>query len=380
MIAYSENELYNYHVRHQAHGATESGDISMESYKQIEDAYPTKLYTPHFFIAIAVGLLTMIAVLFTGILTWLLTQAYSSSGMAVLSAFMTVACYSFLEWAVKNKNYFNAGIDNVLMSLVLFFSAGVFLSYSDDVSWILFNAFLMLLALWLCLRFVDAFMAIVSCGFFLTLCFLLYLKSAPTAVEYFPFVIMGIIGVLYFFITKAKNKVKFVYEKCLMVLTIFLLLAFYAAGNYWVVNQLRSSITPAPGPIGSTGIFWIFTFLIPIVYIVYGIIKKEVLHLRIGLLLIAMTVFTYKSYYALLPVEIEMLMLGLLLIAISYFLIKWLTASRHGYSSQSIGDRPSWKNAESLIIGETMGGLYKTDESHLMDGGSGGGAGATGEY
>ena len=165
-----------------------------------------------------------------------------------------------------------------------------------------------------------------------------------------------------------------------MVLTIFLLLAFYAAGNYWVVNQLRSSITPAPGPIGSTGIFWILTFLIPIVYIVYGIIKKEVLHLRIGLLLVAMTVFTYKSYYALLPVEIEMLMLGLLLIAISYFLIKWLTASRHGYSSQSIGDRPSWKNAESLIIGETMGGLYKNDESHLMDGGSGGGAGATGEY
>ena len=380
MTIYPENELYNDHVRSEAQSAFELGDISKESCKRIEDAYPTKLYTPHFFIAVALGLLTIVATFFTGILAWLFTQVESSFGIASLCAFMAFVCYFFLEWMVKNKSYFNAGIDNALMVLTLLFSGGIFLSYFENVHWILSNTFLMLVALWLCLRFADAFMAIVSCGFFLALCFLLYLKLEKLPLVYLPFVMMAIIGALYYFINKVKNSVKFIYGKCFMGLTVFLLLAFYAAGNYWVVRELQSSLNVEATSKGSSWIFWIFTFLVPIIYIVYGIIKKDVLHLRTGLLLIAVTVFTYKYYYTLLPVEIEMLIIGLLLIALSYFFIKWLKTTRHGYTSESMAARPSWQNVEGLIIAETMGGLSPTSENHLMDGGIGGGGGASGEY
>ncbi|MEO6844557.1 MAG: hypothetical protein ABI184_05250, partial [Ginsengibacter sp.] len=378
--AYPENELYSHSVRCEAHGAFESGDISEESYKKVEDAYHCKLYTPHFFIAVALGLLAVITAVFTGILAWLLTQVYSSSGIAALSAFLAVVCYFFLEWMVKNKSYFNAGIDNALMVLILVFSGGIVLSYSEDVRWILFSSLLMLVALWLCLRFADAFMAIVSCGFFLSLCFLLWLKSGKTAVEYFPVIMMLIIGTLYLFIEKAKKRIKFIYEKCLKVLTVFLLLAFYAAGNYWVINELQSSVTGAPGATHLAWPFWIFTFLMPLLCIVYGVIKKSLLYLRTGLVLVALAVFTYRYYYTFLPVETMMLVAGLLLVATGYFFIKWLQPARYGYSSESTFIRPAWNNAEAVIIGATMGGVSKTADNHLMDGGSGGGAGASGEY
>ncbi|HEY5369639.1 MAG TPA: hypothetical protein VIJ75_11675 [Hanamia sp.] len=61
MIAYSESELYNHHVKYEAQRAFELGDISAESRSKVEEAYVSKLYTPHFFIAIALGLLTIVA-------------------------------------------------------------------------------------------------------------------------------------------------------------------------------------------------------------------------------------------------------------------------------------------------------------------------------
>ena len=122
MTIYPENELYNDHVRSEARSAFELGDISKESYQKVQGAFPSKLYTPHFFIAVALGLLTIIATFFTGILAWLFTQVESSFGIASLSAFMAFVCYFFLEWMVKNKSYFNAGIDNTLMILPLLFS------------------------------------------------------------------------------------------------------------------------------------------------------------------------------------------------------------------------------------------------------------------
>src|SRR6185437_15324262 len=220
MIAYSESELYNHHVKCEAQQAFELGDISADSRSKMEAAYPCKFYTPHFFIAIALGLLTIVATFFTGILTWLFTQAESSSGIAAFCAFMAIVCYFFLEWMVKNKSYFNSGIDNALMVLVVVFPGGIILSYFQDIPWILFTGLIMLIALLLCLRFADAFMAIISCGFFLAFCFLLCLKSGSATVEYFPFLMMLIIGVLYFFTVKAKHRIKFIYEKCVMVLTV----------------------------------------------------------------------------------------------------------------------------------------------------------------
>lgn len=172
MTAYSEDELHSRYVRSQARESFEANEISKESFAKIEQAYPCTLYTPHIFIALAMGLVTIIAVVFTGFLAWLLFNTDSSIGISSLCIFMCAACYFCLEWMVRSKKYFNAGVDNVLMVLILAFFAGIFVSYSENPPWILVNGALMLVSLWLCIRFADSFMAMVSVSFFLITFFL----------------------------------------------------------------------------------------------------------------------------------------------------------------------------------------------------------------
>lgn len=380
MIAYSENELYNNYIGSQAKEAFETSEISKESFNNIEQAYTSKLYAPHFFIALALGLLTLVAVIFTGFLFWLLTNSESSAGIRILCAFMAVLCYILLEWSVKSKQYFNAGVDNALMVLIPGFTSGIFISVLDNPSWIVAYSVLVLVSLWLSVRFVDAFMALISCCFFLTLCFVSLLKFGNIALINVPFVMMFIIAAIYFLLEKAKNKIHFMYEKCTTLLTIFLLIAFYAAGNYWVIVQLHSELVSSPVPISFGWVFWIFTGLVPVMYVAYGLIKRSLIHLRTGLFLVAMTIFTYKLYYTFLPVEVEMLILGLLLIALSYFLIRLLQPARYGFTAEIISPQSAWKNMEAVVIAETVGVGNATPKDSLMAGGSGGGGGASGEF
>lgn len=381
MTAYPEDEFYSGYVTSQARQAFEAGEISKESFAKIEQANPYKFYTPHFFIALALGLVTIIAVIFTGFLAWLFFNADSSLEISVLCIFMVAVCYFLLEWMVKRKKYFNAGVDNVLMVLILAFFAGIFVSNYEGTSWVLMNGTLMLVSLWLCLRFSDAFMAMVSCSFFLITFFLCFLKLGNAALASFPFVMMLAIGMLYFMINKLQYKAKLVYDKSIKVLAVFLLIALYASGNYWVTDQLQSSVTNAQSPVSFGWIFWIFTFVIPIVYIARGILKKDLTKVRTGLVLVAAIVFTYKYYFAWLPVEVEMLVAGLLLMALSFFLIQFLHSPHYGFTSVNTSHRPAWKDAEALVIAQTMGGVIKSsDDSSLMSGGSGGGGGASADF
>lgn len=380
MSAYSEDELYNCHILTEAKDAFNSSKISAESLSKIEEANPCKLYTPNFFIAIALGLLTILALVFTSFLLGLMASIDVSSGFRVISILMAAVSYFFLELMVKSKKYFNAGVDNALMILILAFTWGVFISSEGTPYWILMNSVLMLVSLWLSIRFADSFMAIVAGCFFFAICFLLFKKSGGTTIPWFAFVMMLVTAGMYFLVRKMAKTISFVYEKCLTVLTVFLLIAFCAAGNYWVISELQGSLINKPVSLSYGWLFWILTFLIPILYIVYGIVKKEILHLRTGIILIILSVLTYKFYYTLLPVEVEMLLLGLLLIAICYFLIKWLQPCRYGFTSEAISPRPSWKNIEALVIAETMGGDNTPQVDNLMSGGSGGGGGASGDF
>ncbi len=380
MIAYSENELLNGDVVTQAREEFSNSKISEESFFKIKEAHPSKLYTPNFFIAIALGLLTILAFSFTTFLFGLLASVDFSAGFAVLCIFMTILSYVSLEWIVKEKMYFNAGVDNALMLLVLSFIAGFFLSNFENPSWILMNGVLMIISLWLSIRFADAFMAIVSGAFFFVLCFLCFLKSGATSIIYFSLLMIVLIAIMYLLLNKIKKQVRFMYEKCINALTIFLLISFYAAGNYWVINELQISTFRNSIHGSFSWISWVFTFVIPVLYIFYGVVKKDILHIRTGIVLVMMMALTYKFYFTILPVEIEMLFIGTFLIVLCYFLIKWLRPERRGFTSEMISAKSSWRNIEALVIAETMGGNEVPQKDNLFSGGSSGGGGASGEF
>ena len=286
---------------------------------------------------------------------------------------------------MKRKQYYNAGVDNVLMIMVIAFIVSAFFISDYETSWLVISGVTMVIALWLSIRFTDAFMAMVSyCCLFIFL-FLLYLKAGNIAKATAPLMMMAVSALVYFVMKKMINSKTFMYRFCFKAVTFLTLVTFYASGNYFIVKEVSNQMfhlqLSLNDPIPFGWLFWILTLIIPPAYIIYGIIKKDFLVMRTGLGLIAATIFTVKYYYTILPVEMEMLIAGIILIALSYALIKYLATPKYGFTSNDL--YPSKKetlNAEALIIAETFNKQPTIESNGLYGGGSGGGGGATGEF
>lgn len=386
MPAYNFTDLYNQIVQQQASDAFLTGGISEESYKKILQSHTCKLYTPNYFIRIALGAVTVIAILFTAILFGLLFASSGSGAFVVLCLFLGIVCYGALELLVKNKNYYNAGVDNILMASVIVFIITAFFLYDNTADYILISGIAMALSLYLCLRFTDAFMAIISYLSIFIFVFLLYLDLGAIAKSTAPFLMIFISASIYSLMKSlAKKESLMIYDfctKCVMLLT---LLTFYASTNYFVVKELSNQmfrmqlILHDSIPMG--WLFWVTTFAIPVIYIFYGVKRKDFLFIRTGLGLIAATIFTVRYYHNIFSAEISMLIAGSIIIALSYALIKYLEISKHGFTSRNL--HPGNKNllnAEALIIAQTFGHSPKTESSNIFGGGTGGGGGATGNF
>jgi hypothetical protein len=384
MQAYSKIDLYNTYIHEQATEALQTGCISDIIKDRILQAYPSKLYTPNYFIRIALGLLIIVAVLFSGLLLFLLFSV-PEKGAIPLLIFLAILCYITLELLVKSKQYYNAGVDNVLMIMVIAFIAGAFFISDYETPWLAMSGVIMAIALWMSMRFADALMAMVSyCCFFIFL-FLVYLKAGNIAKATAPLMMMVVSALVYFLMKKLVDSKTFMYRLCFKAIAFLTLVTFYISGNYFIIKELSNQMFQLqlsqndPIPLG--WLFWILTLIIPPAYIIYGVMKKDFLVMRTGLGLIAATIFTVKYYYTILPTEIEMLIAGTLLIALSYALIKYLVTPKYGFTSLDL--YPSKKevlNAEALIIAETFNKQPAIENHGLYGGGSGGGGGATGEF
>ena len=384
MQAYKNSSLYNKYVRQQASEAFRSKSISAASYEKIVQAHSFDLYTPNYFIRIALGLLTIVAVLFSTLLIWLISGASGDNATVVLLILTALICYTALELFVRSRQYYNAGIDNVLMCSVVIYILSVFLINDYANSYIITSVFMLILCLWLCIRFTDAFMAMLSCCSLLLLVFFICMKMGDVAKTIVPFILMITSAIVYFITKKLLNKQQSLfYDFCLKSVLFLTLIIFYTSGNYFIVKELSDKIFPdSTGnsiPLGS--FFWIFTITIPPAYLFWGILKKDILFIRTGIGLIAATIFTIRYYYTFFPAEIEMLVIGILVIATSYVLIKHLRTPKHGFSFEKDAyNKNDLRNAEALIIAQVFGKKTSETKGFEFGGGSSGGGGATGNY
>lgn len=272
---YNTVDLNNRFINEQAEEEWDKNNISDESYKKILEAYPSRLYTPDYFIRIALVLFTIVAVLFSGGLLALIFP--SGESFKALLLFFAILCYAALELLISRKRYFNAGIDNVLMTGILLLIQGFVLTQVEDF---LFLSYISLtICLYLNLRFVDSFMAGLAYAFLLICVFLLYIKLGTFAKATAPFVIMSLSATIHMVANKIQKAEAFqFYHRCVKIILFFTLLTFYAGGNYFVIRELSIRMfhlnlqLHEKIPLG--WLFWIFTFAIPVLYIIGGI-KKE---------------------------------------------------------------------------------------------------------
>ena len=383
MQIYKPSQLYNRHVHEQASDAVEEHLLSRESFQKIKEAYPDTLYTPNFFIRIALALLTAVAVLCSagilGLMFW-------SSDDSIISSlvFLAFLCYGALELFVQKKWFYNAGVDNTLMVAILVFVTAAFFVADFSFDTRLLSAVMILLTAWLCFRFTDAFMAVLCYVFFFIFLFTNIIEFGSLARMLAPILMMVFSLAVYLVFQRLRTVMNFnSYNGCYKAIMLFALLSFYLSGNYFVVNKLSIELfaEPLTTSVLMAGMFWFFTVAIPVLYVIFGVVRKDKLLIRTGLILIAIAIFTVRYYYAIFPLEISMIIAGMLLITISYGVIKYLHTARHGFVFKiKNANAIPVEQVESLITADRFGTTAPIETGFDFGGGSGGGAGATGKF
>jgi hypothetical protein len=128
-------------------------------------------------------------------------------------------------------------------------------------------------------------------------------------------------------------------------------------------------------------LFYALTVIIPVLYLYAGIKNRDMILLRVSLVVIAFSVFTFKYYYSLGHHEITFTIGGAILIGVSLYLYRYLKTIKGGFTAENILSS-KWSNlqAEAFIVSQTLGG-NKVEEAPAQGGGGGfGGGGSTDRF
>lgn len=388
MIAYNTQWLDNVVIQRELLDACNENFISKEEKETAGKLYADGFYKPNIFIRIGLFILTVVIVSFsTGLVSLvLLSSAKNETVFALLLILSGSIAYSALELMVQHKHHYKSGVDDALlwMSGICIVSG---LNVAVTISITANSIIIFVIALYFLLRFANALMGVLVTLSLLAITFLSYSKWGAIAKATTPFLLMLLAASIYFFANNLSRKISLRhYKNGLILIQIVSLIAAYTVVNYFVVRNgiiamFNLDLKDGEGiPLG--GLFWFFTFFIPFVYIFRGIQKKEVVLLRVGLLLVAAIVFTVRYYHTVLPLEIAMTVGGLILIAVAYALIQFLKQPQYGFTYEVLDGKhlPDKINIEALIIAETFVPPQPADNINGFGGGSFGGGGARGDF
>ena len=167
------------------------------------------------------------------------------------------------------------------------------------------------------------------------------------------------------------------------------LLVFYISCNYFVIRE--SSIEffnlnlQEGEDIPLAIVFYILTALVPILYVYYGLKRKDKVLLWIGLALIAAAAFTFKYYFSLGHPDVSLTLAGIAMIAIAYISIKYLKTPQKGITFEKEIDEDNFfkTNIEAIIIAQSFSqqaDSIQTESTTEFGDGEFGGAGSGGKF
>ncbi|UEG49841.1 hypothetical protein LK994_14465 [Ferruginibacter lapsinanis] len=385
MIAYKHEWLDHLHFREEALVAMNDNYITKEECAAIYKKYPVDFYTPNIFIRIGLFVLTIIILLFSFGLFALISSNDIIAKLGTLSIVFGFFCFVALELMINTKKHYRSGVDDgLLWGGTIALLCGICLP--NNFTELTISIILFVISLLCSLRYADKLMTAITYLSLLSILFYCCVEMGHIAKAIVPFFIMVTSLFAYFISIKIKNKnIVFYYKDCIQIIEIVSLISLYTAGNYFIVRELSNEmfhLNLQPGESIPFGwLFWIFSCIIPVIYVARGIQKKDVIMLRVGLLLFTAMVFTIRYYHTILPIESMMTIAGVILLAISYTLMKWLNKPVYGFTSLEISSANTMDKMqiESLILMQTFKPGADTDLTKF-GGGNFGGGGASGDF
>ncbi len=386
MIAYNKKWLHNLFIQQQVEDALQDNVITKEEKNNIGVKYSAPFYSPDFFIRLGLFVLTIIILLFSFGLLLLIFLSSIDKTIAGLTIFFGLLSYAALEITVSQKKHYQSGVDDAL----LWTAAGCLfggISYATGAG-ALSNCFIIfMIALFCTIRFADRLMAAAAFISLLGILFYAFTSLGNTGKAMVPFILMAVSALIYFIFKKINDPQRFnEYSGCVEAIEILTLISLYVAGNYFVVRELSNSIFYLNLQKGESipfgWLFWIFTLFIPAIYLFAGIKMKDMVLIRVSLLLVAAMVFTIRYYHFIVAVETGMCIGGMSLILIAWALTRYLQTPKYGFTSVALkpDNNLDKMHIESLILAETFTQHGIDSGETKFGGGSFGGGGATGEF
>lgn len=385
--AYNPTWLHNLNVVKEAKQWQKSNLISSEQFKAIQAGYLTAFYHPNVMIRILLFIATMIAISGVTSLFFLFVSGASDQVISVMALGYGMLMILFLEKIfLGNSRHYKSGVTEALLYHAMGFIIGGIAGLTDFNEHAIIISCMVVFAL-AAVRYHDLIsttLAVFSVVFFV---FYEMYEMGGVMQNIIPIVMMTLFTPFYFFVRKLKARKSLdLWLDCLIVAESLSLAVVYAGGNYLVVRELSIELmgmSLAPGEdIPLAFLFYFLTVAIPILYLYVGIKKKDVVLLRVGLIVVGFSVFTFEFYFSTWDHEITFAVLGAILLIISVALLHYLKTVQHGFTRENIlSDKWADSNAEAFIISQTLGGnAGEPKETPNHGGGAFGGGGASGDF
>jgi hypothetical protein len=384
-FAYNPDWLNNLHIVKEAKQWMVSGMISKEQYNKIAEQHPSQFYHPNLIIRILLLVATWIALgAITGLLILALMQT-NESAISIMSIIYGVGSMVMLDRVfIASKNHYKSGItEAILYHSILFIMLG-FVNFFED-SLTAYAVVLCCLLAFTAYRYLDLISTMGALCAFAWLVFYLLYQAGGAMQQFIPIVFIGLFTPLYFGFKRLKKiPTNELWENCLITAEAICLLFIYAAGNYLVVRELSVEMMNLDLQEGQdiplAFIFYALTVLIPILYLYSGLKNKDLVLIRVSLVVLALSVFTFKYYFSLGHHEITLTVGGIIMLATSVSLLRWLKVPKHGFTRENIlNEKWANSNAQAFIVSQTLGAA-KAPEVHQFEGGESGGGGAASRF
>ena len=389
IIAYDIAEMGKTKVLSEAKVLYKSKVLNEEQWNKIREEYASKLYSPSVFMKVVlfifslIGMITVIgpiAALFGDI---------GKSGYQILAFILGILILFFTERVlIKQKSHFNSGITEAGIFGGLSFIAFGLLSLDPPGLFISLIVGL-ILTLFAAIRYLNLFALILAVGFFCGIIFRVIADIGGIVEALMPFIFMTIFGILYWYAKKLQAKLpNVIFENQFILIKTLALTLFYISGNYFVVRKLSvqlMGLNLSPhDDIPFAFVFYILTALVPIGYLFWGIKQKSILLIRVGLLAIALSAFTFRYYFSLGHPVLLITISGVVLITIALVFFNYLKQIRYGFTRELLlHEKWGSQNLTAIIASQTLGGNKingTTGDDAMFNGGRFGGAGAGGNW
>jgi hypothetical protein len=384
MIAYNTNWLFNLSVIKEAKRWSKQNLISADQYSAIKESHPSGFYHPNLVIRILLFIATLIALAgVTGLIGLIMLDAIEDY-IEVLCIFYGLGSWIFLEMVFVKNSHYKSGVNEALLYHSIGWTIGGVAGTAGFNEEAVIVTCLIVFS-FAAIRYAD--LICTACGFasFAYLVFHELYAAGGIFQQIIPIVFIIVFTPVYFMIIKAKKIKNWdLWGDCLILIEALSLLTIYAAGNYFVVRELSENLMSLyiePGKdIPFAWLFYALTVIIPITYLYFGITKKNIVLLRVSLVAVAFSVFTFKYYFSLGHPEITLTLAGAILLTLALYLFRFLKTPRFGYTRETLL-KEKWADAnpEAFIISQTLGGNKVTMESpaDLGGGGTTGGGGSS---